>query len=315
MTVSHQSSSPTAPSFRRPGFRAFAGLVMLGLTWGAFFSLSRFAGETNITPMVLVAYIIIAELPVFYLICWWRGRLPRIWRPASMIFYLMAATVGYFLPAVLELHAAPIIGAGLLTIFVSMTPLVTVLLAFLMGTEARSIRKLVGVLMGTLALVPLMLSEDMIMPKPEQAMHGFSLALMVACCYGLYHNLVSKYWPDGEDSWQLATGETTAGLFVLVPFALLIYGIEPVPLHGFVLPIVMGSYLLLSMASIWLYFYVLKAGGPIFASLAGFISLVAGVVFGMVLFGERHAPVVIFSMLAMILAIWLTVGQGKQNED
>ncbi|NBR37816.1 MAG: DMT family transporter [Alphaproteobacteria bacterium] len=288
---------------------------MLGITWGAFFSLSRFAGETRITPMVLVAYIILAELPFFYLICWRRGRFPRIWRPVSMIFYLMAITVGYFIPAVLELQAAPIIGAGLLTIFVSMTPLVTVMLAFVMRTEEKNYRKLVGVLVGTVALMPLMLSEDMIMPRPEEARKGFILALLVACCYGLYHNLVSKFWPDGEDTWQLATGETVAGLFVLVPFALLVYGFEPLPFHGYVMPVVLGGYLLLSIISIWLYFYVLKAGGPIFTSMAGFISLVAGVVFGMVLFGERHTPWVLFSMLAMVVAIWLTIRQGEDKNE
>ena len=286
---------------------------MLGITWGAFFSLSRFAGETQMTPMVLVAYIIVAELPFFYLICWRRGRFPRVWRPASMLFYLMAASVGYFIPAVLELQAAPIIGAGLLTIFVSMTPLITVIVAFVMRTEEKTLQKLIGVMVGTLALMPLMLSEDMIMPRREDAKTGFILALSVACCYGLYHNLVSKFWPEGEDAWQLATGETISGLLVLVPFALIVYGVEPLPFHGYDIPLVLGSYLFLSMASIWLYFYVLKAGGPIFASMAGFISLAAGVVFGMVLFGERHTPWVLVSMLGMVLAIWLTSRQGSND--
>jgi len=264
--------------------------------------------------MVLVAYIIIAELPFFYLICWRRGRFPRIWRPVSMIFYLMAITIGYFIPAVLELQAAPIIGAGLLTIFVSMTPLVTVLLAFAMRTEEKNYRKLAGVMLGTLALMPLMLSEDMIMPRPEAAQTGFILALLVACCYGLYHNLVSKYWPDGEDTWQLATGESVAGFLVLTPFALFVYGFEPLPLSGYMMPVVIAGYLVLSITSIWLYFYVIKAAGPIFTSMAGFISLVAGVVFGMVLFGERHTPWVLFSMLAMFIAIWLT-SRTKTNHD
>ena len=306
-------STPASPAYR-PGINAYIGLISLGIVWGAFFVLSRFAGETEMTPMVLVSYIVMAELPFFWLICWWRGRLPRVWRPASMIFYLMAMTVGYFIPAVLELKAAPIIGAGLLTIFVSMTPMVTVVVAFMMRTEAKSLRKFVGVIIATLAVLPMMLSENMIMPKPEHAMTGFTIALMVAVCYGLYHNLVAKFWPEGEDSWQLATGETVAGLLVIVPFSLLIYGVEPLPLDHIRLPIVFAGYLLLSMASIWLYFYILKAGGPVFASMAGFISLVAGVVLGMLFFGERHPPWVIFSMLAMIGATWLTTSSDQKDK-
>ena len=304
----------SASPLYRPGINAYIGLISLGIVWGAFFVLSRIAGETEVTPMVLVSYIVMAELPFFWLICWWRGRLPRIWRPASMLFYLMAMTLGYFVPAVLELNAAPIIGAGLLTIFVSMTPMVTVMVAFLMRTEAKSLRKIAGVIIATLALLPMMLSENMIMPKPEHAMTGFTIALMVAVCYGLYHNLVAKFWPEGEDSWQLATGETMAGLFVMVPVSLLIYGLEPLPLDNINLPVVFAGYLLLSMASIWLYFYILKAGGPIFASMAGFISLVAGVVLGMLVFGERHPPWVILSMLAMIGATWLTTSTSNQDK-
>lgn len=309
--MAHDTSA--SPQYR-PGFNAYIGLISLGIVWGAFFVLSRIAGETEVTPMVLVSYIVMAELPFFWLICWWRGRLPRIWRPASMLFYLMAMTLGYFVPAVLELNAAPIIGAGLLTIFVSMTPMVTVMVAFLMRTEAKSMRKIAGVIIATLALLPMMLSENMIMPKPEHAMTGFTIALMVAVCYGLYHNLVAKFWPEGEDSWQLATGETMAGLFVMVPVSLLIYGLEPLPLDNINLPVFFAGYLLLSMASIWLYFYILKAGGPIFASMAGFISLVAGVVLGMLVFGERHPPWVILSMLAMIGATWLTTSTSNQDK-
>ena len=286
----------------RPSNKAFLGLIILGVVWGFFFVLSRFAGETEVTPMVLVSYIIVAELPFFYLICFWRGKLPLIWRPASMLFYLMAATLGYFIPAVLELHSAPIIGAGLLTIFVSMTPLITVVTAFLMRTETKSLRKLIGVLIGTIALLPMMLSEDIIMPNPDKAMLGFALALLVSLCYGIYHNFVSKFWPDGEDAWQLATGETTAGFFVLVPFTLLIFGFEIIPISGIVLPFIIGSYLILSITSIWLYFFLLKEAGPIFTSLAGFVSLLVGVLLGMIFFGERHPPWIVICMIAIIIA-------------
>ena len=83
--------------------------------------------------------------------------------------------------------------------------MVTVMVAFLMRTEAKSLRKIAGVIIATLALLPMMLSENMIMPKPEHAMTGFTIALMVAVCYGLYHNLVAKFWPEGEDT--LAAGD------------------------------------------------------------------------------------------------------------
>ena len=313
--TSETSRSPESKSqpYGRPGLMAIGGLILLGLVWGLFFSLSRFAGETGVEPVVLVAYMILAESPFFWLICWKRGRYPRIWRPVSMLFYLMAATMGYFAPAVLELISAPIIGAGLLTVFVSMTPLITVVLAFAMRTEPPSLRKTCGVVVGTLALLPIMLREDLVIPLPELSMQGFTYAIMVAICYAFYHNLVAKFWPEGEDNWQLATGETVAGGVIFVPFALLVYGFEPIPLSDSNLILLFSGYMLLSMTSIYLYFYLLKAGGPIFVSLSGFISLGAGVGFGILFFGERHPHWVGYCLLVMLGAIWLTSSPKKEK--
>ena len=322
MTNSLPPSSDTLPSdkitprgkqYGRPGQLAVSGLVLLGLVWGMFFSLSRVAGETGVDPVVLVAYIIVAEIPFFLLICWLRGRYPRLLRWRSMLFYLVGMILGYGVPAVLELSSAPIIGAGLLTIFVSLTPIITVILTLLLRTEPLQWRKVAGVVLGTVALAPIVLREDISVPVPELALLGFTLAFMVACCYALYHNVVAKYWPEGEDTWQLATGETIAGIIIFVPVTLIFYGLQPINLTEVSILMLFIGYMTLSMTSIYLYFYLLKEGGPIFVSTAGFISLASGVIFGMVFFGETHPQWIMLCMLGMVGAIWLTSSDNDQD--
>ena len=73
---------------------AIFGLIVLGLTWGLFFSLSRIAGETGIEPLVILSFALLAEIPIFGVICLVRGRYPRLFRPTSLIFYLVAGSLG-----------------------------------------------------------------------------------------------------------------------------------------------------------------------------------------------------------------------------
>ena len=290
---------------------AIAGLVGLGLVWGMFFSLSRAAGETGINPFSILAYVLVAEIPVFGLVCLYRRRFPRIFRPASVIFYIAAGLLGYMIPSILELYAAPMIGAGLLTIIVSLTPIATLILAFLMKTDRLSLKRVAGIILASIAMMPILLTGDITMPMPEMAKIGFILAMLVTCCYGIYHNVIARYWPEGEDGWQLATGEVIVGSVVIVPLVSIINGIDLAPILDTGLYMIMVLYVILSASSIYLYFYLQQKGGPVFASLAGFISLIAGVLFGIIFFAESYPWWIALSIAAMIIAIWMSTSEGK----
>ena len=280
-------------------------LIILGLVWGMFFSLSRFAGETQIPPLTIIAYALTAEIPLFLAICIMRGRYPNLFRPASISFYLVAAILGYMVPATLEIRAAPIIGAGLLTIIVTLTPVITLMIAFFMRTDSLSRKKIAGVILASIAMLPILLRENLAMPLPALAPLGLVLAIAVPICYGLYHNFVAKFWPSGEDGWQLASGEIVIGALTILPFVALTRELELAPVIDTGLMWIMACYIALSAISIYLYFYLLDAGGPVFVSLAGFISLIAGVVFGIMFFGEMHPWWVWVAMLVIAAAVWL----------
>ena len=300
---------------RHIGPAAITGLIALGLVWGLFFSLSRAAGETGINPFSILAYVLVLEIPVFGVVCIFRGRFPRIFRPASILFYCSAALLGYMIPSILELYAAPMIGAGLLTIIVSMTPIVTATLAFVMKTDHLNLRKVTGIIIASIAMMPILMAGDLDIPIPEMATVGFVLALMVTACYGVYHNVIARYWPTGEDGWQLATGEVIVGSVFIVPMVALINGVDLAPVLDTGLYRIMAGYIALSAASIYLYFYLQQKGGPVFVSLAGFISLIAGVIFGMVFFGESYPWWVGVSIAAMMAAIWLTTAGAKEKSE
>jgi drug/metabolite transporter (DMT)-like permease len=307
-------SAELTPSRTVTGF-AIVGLVFLGLTWGLFFSLSRIAGETGVEPMVILSFTLLAEIPIFGVICLIRGRYPRLFRPASIIFYLIAGILGYMIPAVLELYSAPVIGAGLLTIIVSTTPIITMMVAFLMKTDTLNWRKVLGIMLASIAMIPILLGVNLSIPIPELAIFGLIVAGLVPLCYGIYHNVISKFWPESEDGWQLASGETVIGCITIMPITFMIYGFDPSPIINTGLWSVMLGYVTLSAVSIYLYFYLIDKGGPIFVSLAGFISLIAGVGFGMIFFGETHPWWMLIVLLLMMFSVWLSTSGHQDHEN
>ena len=298
---------PASPTISPPtiSVSAIFWLTILGLVWGMFFSLSRFAGETQIPPLTIIAYSLTLEIPLFAAICIIRGKYPNLWRPASMVFYLMAAILGYMVPALLEIRTAPIIGAGLLTMIVTLTPVTTLVIAFFMRTDTLTRKKIAGVILASIAMLPILLGNNLAMPIPERAALGLTLAILVPVCYGLYHNFVARFWPSGEDGWQLASGEVIIGALTILPFVAITRGLELAPAIETGLIWIMGGYIILGAISIYLYFYLLDAGGPVFVSLAGFISLIAGVVFGIIFFGETHPWWVWGAMAVIAAAVWL----------
>lgn len=289
----------------------FLLLVALGVIWGFFFSLARFAGESGVPQTSLITAITILDVIAFLMICRFRSIYPQI-RAKSMVFYGVCGILGYLLPMQLELYAAPRIGAGLLTMIVSLTPILTMLIAIAARTEHVSHRKMIGVLLAMGAMVPIFAADaaaDISAASP--ALLPMMMALMVAFSYASYHNYITKFWPESQDGWQLASGEAIACSLIMLPIFLLVGDPEIKPLLDLHVMLVIGAYVALSVSSIYLYFYLIKHGGAVFVSMAGFISIGAGVMFGMVFFGETHPFWMIFCLAALIGATWLATDQKQ----
>ncbi len=281
--------------------REAALVVLLGTVWGLNFSLVKFASQSGIPYTLLALLVILGNLALFYGLARVQaggvalGR--RFWR-----FYAGCGLLGYLVPFFLGLYAAPRIGAGPLAVVVALTPILTLALAGLSGDDRLTRRKAAGVALGFLAVLPLMQRE-------AAALLGlFGLGLLaglgVALIYALYHVYISRFWPAALSSAQVAFGESLAGAALIVPIHAAAFEAAAVPTSLATYWIV-GALILFAGIEVLLYYTLVRRGGPVFVSQAGYLAVIAGVAWGMLLFGEAGTPALFLSVVLMVGALVL----------
>lgn len=288
-----------------------AMLLCLGVVWGLTFSLLKFAALSGLPFTAIALLVILGNMVIFAgfsLLLTGRLRLPF----DRWVFFAGCGVLGYLLPFFLELFAVPKLGAGTLALMVSLAPITTVLLAAATGADRITPRRAIGALLGFCAISPIALS------RIDEFETGFGLALLaglaVPLIYASYHVFVSKYWPDGYEPFEIATGETMGAVAFMVPLYALTMETGPIPDVALSAYWVIGALLSFSALEVWLYFSLLRKGGPVFVSQTGYVSVTSGVIWGAILFGEPLSAWLLASVAIMITALVL-VAPGRDQEQ
>ncbi len=277
-------------------------LLVLGLSWGGHFSLLKIASESGLNHFGVIALTTLGVVVGMTAIGAIRRRWPKF-SGRHLRFYLICATIGYLIEFPLGLYVAGEIPAGLLAIIASTSPVFTSLIAIVAKVERVSHRRLAAVGVGLAAAIIVLIPGTAI-PQPS-LLDWVLLAFLIPVVYATYHNYVAFDWPDDLDSWQVALGETLVAAVVILPVYLLHDG--SIVAFGEWAP---GTWTIAVMAlsaivEIYLYFEIVRLAGAVFVSLASFVSIIAGVFWGMMIFGEQHNAWIWISVLLLGLTIFL----------
>lgn len=285
-------------------------LLVLGLLWGGHFSLLKIAAQSGLSYFGIVALTTTGVVIAMMAIAAVRRRWPRF-AVRHLRFYLISAVLGYLIQFPLELYVAAEIPAGLFAIIASTSPVFTSLIAICAKVERVSRRRGAAVGAGLVA-VAVVLVPGTAIPQPS-ILPWVLLAFCVPILYATYHNYVAYDWPDGSDSWQVGTGESLVALVFILP----IYLCEDhsIVVFGDWAP---GTWTIAVMAilaaiEIYLYYEIVRLAGAVFVSLAGFVTIVAGILWGMALFGETHNAWIWGSVPLLGLSIFLA--QDNDEHD
>lgn len=277
--MANAASGSTPPSLLPLGL-----LIILGCSWGMHFPILKFAAESGLPDSGIVGAIISGVALALVLIGWMRGRMP-VFGVRQAGFYLVCAILGYVVPYFLALYAAGRVDSGLLTLITSVSPIMTLSLAGLLRVERVTIKRVVGIGFGIASVAVL------ILPQAEgfgsATLHGMLVALVIPASYSVYHIFVLKRWPGGLDSFQTAAGEALAAVCLLVPFVLLTGGLDIARSGWTAGHTAIAGLILLTTMDCYLYFEIVRLAGPVFVSQANFVTVVAGVLWGMTLHGEQ----------------------------
>jgi drug/metabolite transporter (DMT)-like permease len=289
---------------RRTALLPLVLLIILGTSWGLHFPILKFAARSGLPYSGIAAATICGVALALLAISLARGRLP-VFRPRTIRFYFVCAFLGYLVPYFLALFATGRIDAGIVTLITSTSPIITLCLAALVGIERVSAIRVLGIGLGLTSVLFL------IVPQVDRvdavALTAMILAFGVPISYSSYHVYLSKRWPPGFDSFQVACGEALVALGLMLPLFLMTGG-------GAILDSgwTDAHWAILAMVAIttidcYLYFEIVRLAGPVFVSQANFITVIAGVLWAMLLHGERPSGWLWMSLVFLVASLFLLV--------
>lgn len=281
---------------------SFLLLGFMGVAWGATFSLAKIATDGGAHPIGLAFLQAVGGALLFSAACLML-RKPLPVSPSHLMFYVVCGLLGSGVPGVLFFYAARHVPAGILAITIALVPLMTYGLSWLLRIDPLSLRRIVGILCGFAAMA-LIVAPEASLPSPAMA-PWVLLTVVCAACYAVEAVYIALRRPAGTDSIAAVAGMFWAASALLLPLVLATGTIVTLPLPWGEVEWAIVGMVVLSALAYGTYFHVVDAYGPVFASQTGYIVTIAGVFWGIAIFGERHSPWIWASLLIMIAGLAL----------
>jgi len=284
--------------------------MFLGSSWGLYFSLIKIAERSGISYVGILTLTTVGVGIGMTAIALARRRKPGF-SPRHQLFYLVCALTGYLLPTIIELWVIGHLPAGVMTLIVSMSPLATLLVAWMMKSDNIDPARVVGVMLGAFAIFAVLMPE--VHSSEAVAWRWLLLTVLVPLCYAIHHNFAARFWPTDSDSYQVACGEALYASMLIIVVAFFHWEAQDLQSwnEGHSAIVVMA---LISLVDIWLYFELIRLKGPIFTSHANYFMVASGLFWGMIIFGERPGALTWLSVLLLVVSLYL-VSRRKTKRD
>jgi len=298
---------PTTPETTAPrNVLPWVVLVAIGLAWGATGPLSKLAVSDGNHPVGVAFWTTTIAAVVLTTALFASGRrLPLDRR--HLLFFLGCGLLGTALPNTLSYTAYKHLPVGIMVMVVSLVPMATLLLALPLGLERVEPRRLLGLMLGTAALMMIALPETSL-PEPDQAA-WIVLPVIVTLAYAGENIYIAAARPPGCDTLTVMSGLSWAALALLVPMLVATGGWVDL---GRMAP---PERAIVASATLHIFAYfgfiwLIARAGPIFAAQVAYVVTGSGVVLGMVVYGERHSPWVWGALALMFAGLALVKPRG-----
>ncbi len=276
--------SPTRP--RRTGMLVpLIMLLIVGVVWGAIFTVNKIAAEAAVPPVAYAFWsILVAGLAMAALSLIFEGRPKLGWR--YLLFYFVSGVTNFGLAIILFAYAAPKLPAGVITLVMMMTPTMTYLFAFVMRIDRFRAASFAGLLFGIAGVLVIVL-PDFSLPSREMA-GWFLLVLLGPTSFAVGNVYVAMSRPP-EMPGLMATAGLCLGAAVFILPAMLVIDrdFDPFAASRAGAGAMLVAALIYSI-TLSLFFEIIRRAGPLYWSQIGYISVVSGIVWGILVFGERH---------------------------
>ena len=277
-------------------------LIALGIGWGLTQPLIKIAVTGGYEPLAIIFYQFLAG--TFFLggFLWLRGRrLP--FGKVSLAVWLMIAFVGTIVPNYAGFEALKTLPAGIYSLLIATIPMMAFPIALLLGNEGFAWRRLIGLLVGLIAVGLIVFPEASL---PNRAMIAvIPLALVAPLCYAFEGNLVAKFGLGKLDAIQAMFGASAVGAILTFPVAQSagMLALPDLPFNRAETALILTA--IIHTVVYCGYVWLVGRAGPIFAAQISYIVTGSGVVWAMVLLGERFSSWIWLALAVMALGVAL----------
>lgn len=289
---------------------SWLALLGIGIGWGSTQVLSKIIVNAGHHPVgISITGTVIGALVLAGILMIRRKALPLSRR--HLIFYAVCGLTGTAMPHVLGYTAMQELPVGVVSIVIAIVPITTYLAAMMFRMEAVQPLRMLGLICGTIAVLFLVV-PDASLPRPDQAI-WIALPVLVSLCYTIENIYISKAQPSDIGPMQTMCGLFWAGSLLLIPAT--IYTGEVMPIGSFDLAEV--SLIIMTLLHIGAYggfVWLIGHAGPVFAAQVAYIVTVAGVLLGILIFGEQNSTWVWLSLVLMMVGLAL-VQPRNRNAD
>ena len=276
-------------------------LLFMGAAWGLSFSLAKIATQEGGLAYGIAFWQAAISAFIIYLVS--LTRQPFKIELVVFKLTLIVALLGAAIPSVLFYLAANHLPAGILAITTALVPVLTYSIALPLGMETASVRRIIGICLGWIAIIFLVVPKSSL-PDPT-AIPWVLLACIASSCYAGENIILANKTLTKLGPIRLACGMNLFAALILLPLTIIFDGfiIPKFPL-GKLEYVILGLGFL-NAAAYTLFVLTVQRFGPIFASQTGYVVTVSGVFWGILIFQEVHSFWVWLSLLFMIFGIAL----------
>ena len=298
------------PEKGKPGRWFFAAvLVCLGVGWGATHPLGKIATETGHGAFGLIFWQQVVMVLVLGAIALVRRKGVKL-TPAAVRFYVIVAVLGTIIPNGTFYTAVAHLPSGIMSIIIAMIPMLAFPMALLLGLDRFSTLRLVGLGMG-LAGVAVLAAPGAALPDAAMLV-WLPVALVGPFFYAMEATYVAWRGTQGMDALQAMLGASIAGLILCAPVMLAMdqsYSPWPMGRDDWALVLSSALHALLYAAYVWL----AATAGAVFAAQSSYLVTAAGMLWAIVLLGERPSPAVWLALAVMLAGVALVQPRERVN--
>lgn len=277
-------------------------LVLIGAAWGLTQPFSKIAVSEGyrhfgiIFWQMTVGGVLLAGMNHLR-----RRPLPR--EPRHLALYTIIALIGTVLPNSASYTAAIHLPSGILSIVLSLVPMMSFPIALALGMDRFSALRLTGLLLGFAAILLIALPETSL---PDAGMVlWLPMALIAPAFYAIEGNFVARYGTEGLDPVQVLLGASIVGAIISAPLAVMTgQFISPLPPWGAPDLAIVGSAAAHALAYSG-YVWIVGRAGAVFAAQVSYLVTAFGIFWAWTILGETYSGWVWAAVALMFAGLFL----------